>query len=209
MVLCPAKKRENWPCGSSSDSGEQVYQNSWEFWCFPRNGLVSETAIPVFSRVRRAALKRLYPFVITEGDPKPGSLLITSSLNSDPCQLSARRWTGHVVCGKRLSSPRLADGRFFLHPGGAYGTVVEDHPALRSFPHEGYCDLQFFNLLEGSWNFSLDRWPQGLIPIVGAVRTRASFLSERKELSRIGYLFEGSLGEGRTTGQYTEDRRTL
>jgi hypothetical protein len=178
------------------ESGEQVERNQWDFWCFPRNRLVSETPIPVFSQVRRAAIKRLYPFVVTDGIPKPGSLLITSFLDSDATTFLLQG--GRVmVLARRDQFSRSGEGRFFPASGGAYGTFVEDHLALRGFPHEGYCNLQFFNLLQGSWNFPLDRWPQGLRPIVGAVRTRASFLSEKKELSRIGYLFEVNVGRGR------------
>ena len=68
---------------------------------------------------------------------------------------------------------------------------------MKGFPNEGFCELQFFNLLEGAWNFSLDRWPQQLRPILGAVRTQSSFLSERKDLSRIGYIFEARVGDGK------------
>jgi hypothetical protein len=178
------------------DSGGQVYENSWDFWCFPRNRLASETTVSVLSRIRRAALKRLYPFFKVEGDPGRGWLLITPSLDQDAAAFlrdGGRVW----VLGGRDQFARSGDGRFFPESGGAYGTIVEDHPALRAFPNEGYCDLQFFNLLEGSWNFSLDRWPQVLVPILGAVRTQSSFLSERKNLSRKGYMLEACVGDGR------------
>lgn len=178
------------------ESGNRVERNRWNFWCFPRNGLVSETAIPVFSQVRRAAIKRLYPFVVAEGLPKPGSLLVTSSLNSEAVSFLREGGRVMVLAGRGQSS-RSEGGRFFPASGGAYGTVIEEHPALQGFPHEGFCDLQFFNLLEGSWNLSLDRWPRELKPVVGAVRTTTSFLSEKKELSRIGYLLEARVGKGR------------
>ncbi|MCC7155345.1 MAG: hypothetical protein IT161_12285, partial [Bryobacterales bacterium] len=61
----------------------------------------------------------------------------------------------------------------------------------------GYCDLQFFNLLEGAWNLNLDRWPQSLVPIAGGLRTTASFLAKQKPLSKTGYIVEAKVGQGR------------
>jgi hypothetical protein len=178
------------------DFGNDICRNTWEFWCFPRNKLVRETAISVYSKIRRATLKKLYPFVMTEGIPEPGSLLILPSLNSDAVDFLRQGGRVMVLAGRKQFS-RSGDGQFFPASGGASGTLVQDHPALFGFPHEDYCDLQFFNLLEGSWNIALDRLPQGLIPIIGAVRTQSSFLSERKELSHIGYIFEARVGKGK------------
>ena len=43
----------------------------------------------------------------------------------------------------------------------------------------------------------LDRWPAELQPIIGGIRTTAGFLSKSKDLSRVGYVFEAKVGEGR------------
>ena len=85
----------------------------------------------------------------------------------------------------------------FPASGGAIGTVVRDHPALRGFPHEGFCDLQFYNLIEGAHSFPLDNFPKDLHPIIGAIRTTSSFLSKQKNLSRTGYVFEAKAGKGK------------
>jgi len=68
---------------------------------------------------------------------------------------------------------------------------------MRDFPNEGFCDLQFYNLVEGAWNFPLDAWPKDLAPIAGGIRTTSSFLSKQKNLSRTGYLFEVNVGKGK------------
>ncbi len=176
--------------------GSRAWKNSWNFWCFPRDGLATETALPVISRIRRLALKRLYPFLDVEGDPVPGALLITPSFDRNAS--SFLRSGGRVwVLGGRRQFPGSGEGSFFPESGGAYGTIIENHPALSGFPHDGFCDLQFFNLLEGARNFSLDRWSPRIQPILGAVRTRSSFLSERKDLSTIGYILEARAGDGR------------
>jgi hypothetical protein len=67
---------------------------------------------------------------------------------------------------------------------------------MRGFPHDGFCDLQFYHLLEGANAFALDNFPKELQPIVGSIRTTSSFLSKQKNLSRTGYVFEAAVGKG-------------
>jgi hypothetical protein len=86
---------------------------------------------------------------------------------------------------------------FFPAAGGALGTMVRDHPALQGFPHEGFCDLQFFSLMDGAVPLPLDKWARGFAPVIGGIRTTAGFLSKSKDLSRVGYVFEAKVGEGR------------
>ncbi len=95
----------------------------------------------------------------------------------------------------RLSAP--AESTFFPASGGALGTLISDHPALKGFPSEGFCDLQFFNLLEGAYAYPLDEWPKEMVPIVGGIRTTTGFLSKTKNLSRVGYVFEAKVGKGK------------
>lgn len=33
---------------------------------------------------------------------------------------------------------------------GNLGTIITEHPALAGFPHDGFCDLQFFTMIQGS-----------------------------------------------------------
>ena len=75
--------------------------------------------------------------------------------------------------------------------------MIPDHPAMKGFPNEGFCDLQFFNLLEGAHAYPLDEWPKEMVPIVGGIRTTTGFLSKSKNLSRVGYVFEGRVGKGK------------
>lgn len=178
-------------------SGDATYTNRWNFWVFPRKDRLKQSAAPVFSNVRSAELSRLYPFVRQwTGEADPNSLLITSRLDaaaSEFLQAGGRVW---LMAG-REQFERSGDATFLPASGGAQGTFLSDHPALAGFPHDGFCDLQFFNLLEGAWNFPLDRWPTSLRPIVGSVRTTSSFLSKHKALSKTGYIFEVKSEKGR------------
>jgi hypothetical protein len=86
---------------------------------------------------------------------------------------------------------------FFPASGGALGTVVRDHPALAGFPNDGFCDLQFYNLVNGALPLAIDRWPAEIKPIIGGIRTTSEFLSKTKNLSRVAYAVEGKVGSGK------------
>jgi hypothetical protein len=178
-------------------AGDASYINRWSLWAFPRRDRLARTGTKVVSNVRWAELSRLYPFIQPwNGEPDPSALLITSNLDAQAKRFldaGGRVW---LLAG-REQFERNGDATFLPASGGAQGTVVRDHPALDGFPHEGFCDLQFYNLLEGAWNFPLDRWPKSLVPMVGGVRTTSSFLSKRKDLSRTGYVFAVKAGKGR------------
>ena len=174
-----------------------AHTNSWSYWSFPRNGLLQQNASPVYSTVKWAGINRLYPFV-QQGPPPPGgnALLVTPVL--DATALEHLRAGGRVwLMAERGGTEARSDVAFFPASGGALGTLVRDHPALQGFPHEGFGDLQFFNLMDGAVPLPLDKWPAGFQPIIGGIRTTASFLSKSKDLSRVGYLFEAKVGAGR------------
>jgi len=177
-------------------SAGQSFENRWDFWFFPHPDLLKSTPIEVVSDVRWHALQRSYPFLRQRTDDLAlGSLLITEKL--DPKALAFLKTGGRVwLMAGEAQFRRPGDATFFPASGGALGSVILDHPALRGFPQDGTFDLQFFNLLQGAWNFSLDRWPQELRPIAGSIRTTSSFLSKSKKLSRTGYIFEARVGQG-------------
>jgi beta-galactosidase len=147
--------------------------------------------------VRWAGIPRLYPFV-QQGPPQAAGtgLLVASAL--DATALEHLRAGGRVwLMAERGLTQSRSEVAFFPAAGGALGTMVRDHAALQGFPHDGFGDLQFFNLMDGAVPLPLDKWGTGFQPIIGGIRTTAGFLSKSKDLSRIGYVFEAKLGEGR------------
>jgi hypothetical protein len=177
--------------------GQSAFVNRWSFWTFPKGRLLRTSEMPVTSLVKWAGLSRLYPF-IQHGTPTQGSasLLIATSLNSESRQFL--EGGGRVLLlTDRSSLERSAESTFFPASGGALGTLISDHPALKGFPSEGFCDLQFFNLLEGAYAYPLDEWPKEMVPLVGGIRTTTGFLSKTKNLSRVGYVFETKVGKGK------------
>ncbi len=73
---------------------------------------------------------------------------------------------------------------------GCSGTVVKDHPALGNFPHERFCDLQFYSMLKTTPVIDLDIWPVKIEPIIRAI-------SSYKTCCNLGHLFEVKAGGGR------------
>jgi beta-galactosidase len=167
------------------------HTNRWDFWAFPRQGLMSRSNAPIVATASWPGLKRYFPFIHTDQSSSTANdLRITDSLDYtaiDFLQSGGRVW---------LALDKPAKVSFFPAAGGALGTIVRDHPALQGFPHEGFCDLQFHNLMQGTAPFPLDAFPK-VDPVIGGIRTKTGFLSKVKELSRVGYVFEAKVGAGR------------
>jgi beta-galactosidase len=177
--------------------GSATYTNRWDFWTFPRNSRLQSSPVAVVSDVRWHSLRRLYPFIVDadQAAEKKPAVWITSRLDSRAMEVL--KSGGRVLLlADRDQFQRSGDAHFFPASGGAQGTMVRQHPALQGFPHQGYFDLQFFNLMEGGWNFAIDDFPNEFEPIAGSIRTTSSFLSKQKELSRTGYLFEANVEGG-------------
>jgi len=176
--------------------GEASYTNRWNFWSFSRRALLRSSDIDVVSTIKWAGLSRLYPFIRQEGDPSPNGLLITSALTRQALQFLESGGRVLLLAEKQLFE-RRADATFFPASGGAVGTLIPDHAALRGFPHEGFCDLQFHNLQEGASSYSLDDYPKEMVPLVGGIQTTTGFLSKTKNLSKVGYVIETKAGRGK------------
>lgn len=140
-------------------------------------------------------MQQRYPWLSTEPAAiDKRALLVTGALD--------RRALAHLNAGGRVwlmlgDNPDGQGIHYFPGSGGALGTVVGNGRALRGFPQEGFCDLQFFNLLQGAYPLPIDRWPAELDPIVGGIRTNAGFLSKHKNLSRFAYAVEGKAADGK------------
>lgn len=170
--------------------------NSWAFWSFPRSGVLKRAGTPVHSAVKWAGIQRLYPFV-QDGYPATADGLFITPVLDEPALEHLRRGGRVWLMAERGQTRARSESAFFPASGGALGTVIQQHPALAGFPHEGLADLQFFNLLDGAVPQPLDTWKPGYEPILGGIRTTSSFLSKSKDLSRVGYVFEARVGEGR------------
>jgi len=178
-------------------AGDHVYRNDWSLWSFPKlqPWLESGGAIAVDERL--APLFRHWPFVAVQaGKPaSPQALLVAPEMT--PAARDHLQAGGRVWClGETGASAKDAPS-FFPASGGAQGTMLAEHPALGDFPHRGFCDLQFYSLLERAKPLALEKVAQRVTPILSVIRTTSSFLSKRKDLSYGAYLLEAGVGKGR------------
>jgi hypothetical protein len=174
-------------------------------WVFPRPGrFPADVAVyDPFSR-----LKSL-PFNARRTDSAPeDGIVISTAL--DPSVIAFAEKGGRVLLISRkdltglperickLESPDIPYSLYFAPTywgapyapgGGNLGTVIRDHPALGSFPHEGLCDLQFLELLYGVNRADLDALPAKVEPIIRSI-------TDWRIGASAGYLYEMRVGKG-------------
>ena len=72
---------------------------------------------------------------------------------------------------------------------GNSGTIIHDHPALKNFPHKGYCDMQFWPMIYRAKSLHLKFFPDSIKPMIQAIDN--FYRGEHK-----GYLVEMQVGKG-------------
>lgn len=175
--------------------------NRWRFWSIPasgRTGIASAAGLAAAGDVR------------VDGRAASDGLMIASRLDADVrAALEAGRTVlllaapdapakgGGAGASADAAPKRPRPLTFFPGAGAALGTIVRPHPALEGFPHEGFADLQFYNLVQGAGALTLDAAPRGQAPIIDAVRTAAGWLSKEKALTHSAFLVEAQVGRGR------------
>ena len=167
--------------------------NDWNFWVFPKKAQEQTAKKMMIGEPK--ALQKLYPSAREES---PGTispdveLLITSRLRAETLDYLAKG--GRVL----LLAP---DGNFSTEPtnyrlsswdgGGPSGTEIDrEHAALRHMPNDGWGDLQFFYLIQGSKTIFLDSLPAKIRPLVRCI-------DRPQRLSNRAYLFEVAVGSGK------------
>jgi beta-galactosidase len=88
-------------------------------------------------------------------------------------------------CAKWLTICSNTEPRY-----GNSGTLIYPHPALGDFPHEGFCDLQFWPMIYRAKSLQLDRFPAGTEPVI---RTIDNYYRGRSK----GYMVELGVGRGK------------
>ena len=143
-----------------------LFMNSWDFWVFPRAEETPPGDLLILRKWDNRALDELN---------RGGRVILLSADGIFPTIPSAFRpcwWLGDPQGDSNV------------------GTDIADHPAMRGFPHEGWCDLQFVNLLNGSKAVLLDDLPVKIEPIVRCLDVHTT-------LRNKAYLFEVNVGQGR------------
>ncbi len=145
--------------------GEYEINNDWDFWVFPKIGTVNYSG--------------------------SADIKLVSELNEDTVNYIANG--GRVILLGSKPFPSLPTSFQLSVTGRVQGnlaTVIEDHPLMNDFPHEGFCDWQFYNMMEGGEAVVFNELNIPFKPIIEVV---SSFKLIRKQAS----IFELGIGKGR------------
>ncbi|MDB6026636.1 MAG: glycoside hydrolase family 2 sugar binding protein [Verrucomicrobiales bacterium] len=168
-------------------------ENSWSFWGFPKDSVtamgekIRVFAFDAFQAEHPSTQKHL-------GGPIPAEteLLISTKLDQDVREYL--KFGGRVLLLEPEPAFPIERTNFRLSAwdgGGPSGTIFDaKHPALRAMSSEGWCDLQFFSLIQGSKTVLLDSLPTKIPPLIRCI-DRPTRLANR------AYLFEAAVGKGK------------
>jgi hypothetical protein len=162
-------------------------------WVFPTE-LLAEAA----HKVRSSgfdALRKIYPWAPEQTShlaPADTDLLVTTRLGQDTIEYL--KAGGRVFLTEPEPAFTVEKTNFRLSSwdgGGPSGTILDaKHPALRAMPSDGWCDLQFYPLIQGSKTVLLNPLPAKVQPLVRCI-DRPTRLADR------AYLFEVAVGRGK------------
>jgi len=176
--------------------------NHWDLWAFPRPEGKGASDRSTVSLLSERNIQHYFPFVeAVDVIPSNEATVLAPSLSSDV--ISHLEKGGRAVVLGAPGAFGEADVYLPTGLGGARGLVMEDHPALGDFPHDGFPDLQMHALLEGASAFPLDsawreRVPaQGASPIVGGLVMTRDRSARRNIVSPVAHLLELQVGRGK------------
>jgi hypothetical protein len=195
-------------------------RNAWELWSFTQD-LMADSPRPVYQltgvfSVVEDRPREIWPFVTNVREPAvprlpPDSVLLAPVLL--PAVVDYLLAGGRVIhcpayyLNNSASLPTLPSSWHNLASwsgtDGNCGTYISAHPVLGDFPHEGWADLGWYDLMSGArdrasapyWNmqprvYDLDAWPVSVEPIVGSI-------GYCTKLTKRAYLFEANAGKGK------------
>jgi len=175
--------------------GARAWTNAWDYWVFPQPVPWEQPERVAF--VEDDALAKLCPGarqVRLSDLPTEGVGLLVATKLTDPLLQRLAEGQRVLLLG---SSSVPGDALQFKSPwwfpgpqDSNLGTIVRNHPALGSFPHEGWCDLDWFDMVQGSRAVVHDGALASVQPIIQAID-----LPLRQQTRSL--LFEARVSEGR------------
>lgn len=164
-------------------------ENHWNFWAFmPKPANLTGIAVDKHCNLNQDMIKDIVPF----------NGFINENLHTIIAPEITRNLLGFMINGGSV----LLTGNFPLDTAGTgfmptacgrvqgdLATVIYDHPALNKFPHQGFCDWQFYSLLKDSKAMIFD---DTSIPFLPLIETVSSF----KHIRRKASLCEFKVGAG-------------
>jgi hypothetical protein len=184
--------------------GSRMARNQWNFWLFPDAGNLPPAGIygkPVHTWVRKIRNTKRIPSGCL--DKFNERVVISENFNDEI--VSYMKNGGRVLLAAPESIVRpfypklgLTKGRYFFTPPANYppfndgnsGTIVTGHPALGDFPHENWCDFQFYRMIAEMP--PIDLAPFGRLQSEPVIRSfGTSFVCKA-----LAYLLEIAVGKG-------------
>jgi hypothetical protein len=181
------------------DAGSGRYGNDWTAWVFPPPAGPAGFPVPVFADKR---VMELLPegtaAPIPDDGPLPARAVYGVGWPAEPrVSDAARRGAALVVLGASGAGP-FVPGKFktsWWKGGGKgekdndCGTVAYDHPVVRDFAPEGWCDAGWYRLLQNSRKQKVEG-PAARVDVI------LRGIPHLHLMANLSLLFEARLGEG-------------
>jgi hypothetical protein len=164
--------------------GEEINTNAWSFWAFPETPAALRTVGTPEGNGRTLEGGVFLRLGDAQSRPIPEGTSLVLAEKADPGLTNYLAQGGKclfftggaVIENTRLYHPGMPNFYTFFRTipwnagYGNSGTVLERHPAVTAFPHEGYCDLPFVGMIRGvvPMEFSPLR-PHGVAPILRTI----------------------------------------
>jgi len=168
--------------------GEYEITNDWDFWVFPPRRAIRVTAAADEGVMKR--LRSRYKNLLSLKKGASRNLRIVSALDGETLRFLNEG--GKVLLLGSAPFETLATSFQPACAGRTHGnlaTVIYDHPLMNDFPHEHFCDWQFYSMLEGSSAVVFNDLNVEFDPIVEIV-------SSFKLIKKQAAVFELRVGRG-------------
>lgn len=187
---------------------ELSIENNWRLWLYPRESLERpEQKVCLYDVQGAEGLYKIYRslYFTTYWDKGRADIVIANGIDDEI--MDYLKSGGKVILllkgNERLFREKsLLKAQFmprWPHTQGIdiSATIIDEHPSLYGFPHDGFCDYQFYHLIvntkEGASNLgrgesiNLDKFSARIEPIIRVFSKNAN----------AAYLFEVKVGKGK------------
>lgn len=169
--------------------GEYEINNDWDFWVFPKtefNEIIAET-----DEIIAGKFGNIFGGSNTTSTSNAKPLRIVSALTDR--DLAVLKNGGTIILlgsepfpNRKVQFAINICGRI----DGNLATVIKDHPLFRKFPNDGFCDWQFYYMLNGAKSVNFNKLNIPFLPILDVV-------SSYKHIYKQAAVFELSVDAGK------------
>jgi hypothetical protein len=148
-----------------ADRNGRRWENSWSYWTVNEPGPAERTP-RVTTSISSPKLAAAFPY-IQFGPTALRSVHLAAEIDNNLLSFVAAGGRSVVLLRDEAGTGRKVS--FFEGDSHGFGTLVRDHPALGRFPHDGFMDLQFLRLVDGSSAIAASSLPATATIVVGGL----------------------------------------